>query len=445
VLWTRAVIRSIAPDQQETDMNTLYEFLQSERGALARYRRRQRGIVRIHIDEVEPQSKKMPGSDRDRFQAAVAKQMQCAKRGTFTGPVALKLDLATTSRNAPQAHTIAKNILDLLGQRRHGVNWPRRHLLYKDDAQIQALSVSCRHGENRPTIEIEARPLAAMLDDLALAANAIHADEMSSSRAWHLLEREDWKEHLETLRDLIQNEAQVRRRLGDNWFKAYFKFARWSAQQALLDQAGVDIPLLSLMYGTRNGFPQEQWARLLMQAIGRSKLRLQVGELPIAAGGSEVFKQNIENEVAAFKQRWDWLIDPLVIAVALEVIVRPNPATPAAVLHDLDNIIRDYLLPRIVPSFGTVSDRRWTIDFEGLRRIDSDLAKSWGPNPTPPLGTKRGVTRYEAWRLPPMAGEAGFVSIALVADMDARGDLIEQINRCNRDWAEQTRATSRHW
>lgn len=314
---TCSVIRSIAADQQEPDISTLSEFLQSER-ALAGYRRRQRGVVHIQIDEVEPQSKKMLGSDRDRFQAAVAKQMQRAKRTTFTGPVALKLDLATTSRNAPQAHTIAKNILDLLGQRRHGVNWPRRHRLYKDDAQIQALSVSCRHGEDRPTIEIEARPLAAMLDDLELAANAIHADEMGSSYARHLPEREDWKERLDTLRDLIQNELQARQRLGDNLCKGYFKFARWNAQQALLGQAGVDIPLLSLMYGTRNGFPQEQWARLLMQAMGRSKLRLQVGELPIAAGGSEVFKQNIENEIVAFKQRWDWLIDPLVIAVALE-------------------------------------------------------------------------------------------------------------------------------
>jgi hypothetical protein len=213
-------------------MNALYEFLRSKRGALARYRRRQRGVVLIHIDEVERQSKKMLGSDRDRFQAAVANQMQCAKRGTFTGPVVLKLDLATISRNAPQAHTIAKNILDLLGQRRHGVDWPRRHLLYKDDVQIQALSVSCRHGENRPMIEIEARPLAAMLDDLELAANAIHADEISSSRAWHLPEREDWKERLDTLRDVIQNEAQVRQRLGDNWYQAYFKFARWSAAGA---------------------------------------------------------------------------------------------------------------------------------------------------------------------------------------------------------------------
>ncbi len=424
-------------------MNTLSEFLQSERGALARYRRRQRGVVHIHIDEVEPQSKKMLDSDRDRFQAAVAKELQCAKRGTFTGPIALKLDLATTSRNAPQAHTIAKNILDLLGQRRAGVNWPRRHLLYKDDAQIQALSVSCRHGENRPTIEIEARPLVAMLDDLELAAEAIRSDDMNSGHGLHREEQEN--ESIDTLRDLIRNERRARHRLGEKLYKAYFKFARWNAQRALLGQAGVNIPLLSLMYGVRSGFPQEQWARLIMQLVGRSKLRLQVGELPIATGGSEVFKQNIENEIAAFKQRWDWLIDPLVIAAALEVVIRPNPATPAAVLHDLDNIVRDYLLPRIVPSFGTVSDHRWTIDFEELRRTDPDLANSWGPDPTPPLGTKRGVTRYEAWRLPPVAGEAGFVSVALVADMDARGDLIEQIDRCNRDWAEQTRATSRHW
>jgi hypothetical protein len=118
--------------------------------------------------------------------------------------------------------------------------------------------------------------------------------------------------------------------------------------------------------------------------------------------------------------------------VALEVIVRPNPATPPAVLHDLDNIVRDYLIPGIVPSFGTVSDHRWTIDFEELRRTDPGLAERWGANPTPPPGTKWGVARYEAWRLPPMAGEAGFVSVALVADMDAGGDLIDRIDERTR-------------
>jgi hypothetical protein len=149
-------------------------------------------------------------------------------------------------------------------------------------------------------------------------------------------------------------------------------------------------------------------------------------------GTSDAFKQKVADEIAAFRQRWSWIIDPLMITVALEVIVRPNPATPPAVLHDLDNIVRDYLIPGIVPSFGTVSDHRWTIDFEELRRTDPGLAERWGANPTPPPGTKWGVARYEAWRLPPMAGEAGFVSVALVADMDAGGDLIDRIDERTR-------------
>ena len=41
--------------------------------------------------------------------------------------------------------------------------------------------------------------------------------------------------------------------------------------------------------------------------------------------------------------------------------------------------VRDYLIHGIVPSFGTVSDHRWTIDFEELRRTDPELAARWGP------------------------------------------------------------------
>ena len=287
-------------------MSALKEFLQGERGARARYEQRQRGHVRISLDEIEPQSKRMPASDRDRFQAAVAEQMAVAKRGPFIGPLALKLDLATTSKNAPQGHSIAKNILDLLGKRRPGVSWPRKHLLYKDDAQIQALSVSCRHGEDRPTIRLSARPSRAMLNDLELAADAIRTDEMKSGDDWYREEREE--EWIDTLRELKRSESSERKRLGDDLYQAYFKMVRWSAQRALLGRSGVNIPVLSWMYGLPKGiptgFPAEEWARLL----DGSELRLQVGELPIATGGSEVFKQRVMDEISAFKQRWSWII-----------------------------------------------------------------------------------------------------------------------------------------
>jgi hypothetical protein len=103
----------------------------------------------------------------------------------------------------------------------------------------------------------------------------------------------------------------------------------------------------------------------------------------------------------------------------------------------LDNIVRDYLLPQIVPKFGTVTDHRWLIDFEDLRQRDPKLAASWGPDPTPPKATRDGVTRYDAWRLPPAGqGETGFVSVALVAGTEFSGDFFRRSDDQIRRWAD---------
>jgi hypothetical protein len=414
-------------------------FMMSDAGAWARYRQRRQRRVHIIIEDIEPQSKKMSSADRAAFQTAVAEELTSLKRSTFSKGVALKLDLATTGKTPPHAHTIAKNLLDLLGDRQAGVNWPKRSLLYANDRQIQALSVSCRHGEEAPYIHIEARPFAAMLGDLELAMEAVRTAE-TDMQADHERGRE--AEWIDTLRDLVRNEERKRQVLGDEAYDAYCKMVRWNAQRALLGRSGVSIPVLGWMYGLPKGilagFDKATWAELM---VG-SKLRLQMGELPIATGGSAAFKQRVADEIAAFKQRWDWIINPLVVAVALEVVVRPNPKTPAAVLHDLDNIVRDYLIPGIVPAFRTVSDQRWTIDFDELRAHAPSLAAAWGPNPTPPAGTKSGVTRYEAWRLPAVDDEPGFVSVALVADIDAKGDLMRQMDEHIDKWGERLSSDS---
>jgi hypothetical protein len=163
---------------------------------------------------------------------------------------------------------------------------------------------------------------------------------------------------------------------------------------------------------------------------------MNVGELSTKAGDSAAFKQQIEASVATFKSKWDWLISPLVVPVALQLVVRPSPAMPKAVLHDLDNVVRDYLIPKIVPTFGTVTDHRWLIDFEELRRKDPKLAASWGDNPTPPKGTRSGVTRYEAWRLPAAKrGQKGFVSAAIVLDDPLSPDIFQQMDNDVEKWA----------
>lgn len=372
----------------------------------------------------------MSTADRIAFQGAVAKQLGLRNRSTFTGDVALNLNLITSSKTPPHAHTIAKNLLDLLADRMTGVVWPKKSLLYADDRQIQALTVSCRHGGDQPKIHIEARPFAAMLADLELAGIASRTAE--SAEVFYERERED--EWVDEFRNLVKDEERNRKALGDETYEAFRKMVRWSAQRALLGRSSVSISELGWMYGLPHGvntaFNKEMWAEL----IGASPLRLHVGELPIAPGERNVFKERVSSEITDFKKRWDWIIDPLVVAIALEVVVRPNPKTPPAVLHDLDNIVRDYLIPEIVPRFGTVSDHRWTIDFAKLREVDPTRADGWGPISTPPAGTKSGVTRYEVWRLPAVEDEPGFVSVALVADVDAKGGLMRQMDEQINEW-----------
>lgn len=409
-------------------------FLQTDEGKLAQYRSRKSRRLHVAVHDVEPQSKRMSDVDRDRFQAAVLAGMLMGKRMAFRGSLALRIDLSTSSTNPPQAHTIAKNILDLLAARRPNVKGREACVLYKDDKQIQALSVSCRHGAAQPLTMLEARPMSAMLKDMETATEASRKLELSDPyRRYEDDRNDDW---LKALKDHLRNEGSLRIRLGDATYDTFRKFYRHHAQRTLLSRSTVNVSVLHWMYGQSEAasliLAPDAWVEL----IRRHAVRFEVGELPIAKGTGDAFKARIARAIADFQAKWNWVLDPLEIPVALEVVVRPNPATPRGVLHDLDNIVRDYLLPQIVPAFDTVSDQRWTIDFEDLKRTAPGLAAAWGANPLPPKGTRSGVTRYEVWRLPPSSENGpGFVSAALVADMDARGGLMESMDEVVEEWS----------
>ena len=110
-------------------------FFETPEGRLVQHRRRERRRILIYLDDVEPQSKKMVDADKDAFQRKVLKELKDLRRAAFVGPLALSVHLSTTRATAPQAHTIAKNLLDLLGSRRPSVRGSRKHILYKDDSQ----------------------------------------------------------------------------------------------------------------------------------------------------------------------------------------------------------------------------------------------------------------------------------------------------------------------
>jgi hypothetical protein len=416
-------------------------FFETPEGRLVQHRRRERRRILIYLDDVEPQSKKMVDADKDAFQRKVLKELKDLRRAAFVGPLALSVHLSTTRATAPQAHTIAKNLLDLLGSRRPSVRGSRKHILYKDDSQVHGLSVSCAHGETQPRIAIEARPFATLLDDLELSAEALREIEENDPGRRYRADREE--DAISSFKRLVQNETENRRRLGDQLYEAMVKMERWYAQRALLARSRLNTAHLCWLMGRPKGDVMDPLHDTWDSVIRGTALRVNVGELPSTPGSSAEFKRRIDAELTTFKRQWEWLISPLVVPAGLEVVVRPSPTTPKAVLHDLDNIVRDYLLPQIVPKFGTVTDHRFTVDFEELKRVDPGLAARWAAEPGPPKGTRDGISRYEAWRLPPApARKKGFVSVALVADTEPYGDLFQQIDDQIKQWADLVQSES---
>ena len=231
-------------------MSDRESFFKTDAGKLAQYRQRERRRLLISLHDVEPQSKKMPEAEKDAFQRRILRELKDLGRANFRGPLALSVHLSTTKATAPQAQTVAKNLLDLLGKKRPAIRNPRKQLLYKDDSQIHALSVSCRHGEDRPMIMIAARPLGVLLADLELAAECLRKLEENSADVWH--RRDQDHESIKSFRRLIKQELQERRRLGDRLYDAMVKMERWHAQRALLAQAAIRTAQIAWLFERPN-------------------------------------------------------------------------------------------------------------------------------------------------------------------------------------------------
>lgn len=388
-------------------------YLNTPEGLLARYRRRRaRRRIRFSIEGVEPRAKgSMPDSDKDEVQRQLLDWLIDLKRRAFTGPLALRMMLRTTDKAPTHSHNIAKNLLDLFARPRTDLATRRHALLYADDHQVHALSVTCHHGESEPGISVVASPLGNLIEDLDLVMKWAREE----GDHYHDLEEEAQLDRaLDDVNDMVHREADYRRRFGDAAFDSLLRCSRQRAQEYLLGRAALRPFDLASMYnvsGRGLGLDMgEVWERI----FASTPLRILLSELPQVRGTSAQRRQEIEDKLRAFQARFGWLIDPLLVPVALEVVIKPPPPSRHNALHDLDNVLRSYLIPRVVEILKPVSHYAFTVDLEAMRRDAPDLfvRRSLDTSaPNPPASTRAGVTRYEAWRLPPAAeGSAGFVA-----------------------------------
>jgi len=431
------------------------EYIESAQGRRHQRSLRLRRHLRILIEDIEPRGKKgMPLGDKLNFQRQVVEQMGDLHRKAFKGPILLKMSLSTTGSNPNHAHTVTKNLLDLLSSPLSELNSPLSAILYKDDRQVEALSVTCHHGEAAPRIFISASPMKAFTENLELAHHVLSGRRYNSRE--DMLRQRSY-EALNHFNDLIRDEANYRSLMGKDGYECWLYNAKQRAQEALLDQhARLTLEDLIHLYdatkisrlGSKNISPVlHQFAKDIRssrdQMFCMAPFRILLEELPQEEGSSDRYKATIKREIKEFQARFRQFLEPLLIPVALEVVIKPPPPSRTRALHDLDNVLNDYLIPRVVETFKPPSDIAWAVNLEQLRNCENHYAQHWEEKTrSMPASTKTGLTRFEAWRLPRTEGDMGpgFVSLAVVHDPAGIDSIIHRLDKLLNNWEKAAEA-----
>jgi len=392
------------------------DFFTSDYGQWLLSARRSHRRIYLQINGVEPRSKSaMPVADSTAFREAVRGQLEARRRRPHRGPIVLTLRLRTSAQNPGHIHTITKNLLDLLGTQAKG-SGSSRGLLYNDDKQIHGLVVSCEHGAEQPSIFISSRSLGDFRQELATVAYG------RAGTHWHDLADED--------------------RLAASWSD------KEKAQRALLGDSRLRIRhLANLFRAIDQTFPFTK--QLLDDLAERSEshlleqpFRIAVGEPPGDVGSSQGFRSRLSEAVAVFRERFKRLLTPLLIPVALEVVVKSPRSFTTHAVHDLDNLLRRYLIPVIVETFQPPSHFLWALERQSSESFG--IRQSVLQSPTRsrlPQSAAIGLIRMEAWRIPRAEDDntPGFVSLALVADDFGYRDSVSSVDRMVDAWADSLR------
>ncbi len=369
-------------------------------------------------------------------------QMQAQRRRAFRGPVALQLSVDTTEKNPPHVQTIAKNVLDLVGRPRHVLEAGRNGILYFDDEQVSAISVSRGRVAATPAVHIEIVALNDFLSDLDLAAHALSELDTCCYRDDEMRALDSpW-----TVGELRRYERHLRAIFGDERYTLMLNMELGDAQHDLLRHAAISVRELAHLFGVFGLAPdlkQLHVGALSEQAVSMAcsnPFRIPLAELPQRAGDSIAYKKHVAERLRALRDHYVSLFDPLRIPVALQVVVKPPPASQRRGKHDLDNVVRDYIVPAVLELFEPPSSFAQVVDPSGMHMHAPAFYHpmlSHMPKSTPSASV--GVTRYEAYRVPRDGQDTspGFVCVAVVPDVALGSGLLSRVDRPIIEWEDQ--------
>jgi hypothetical protein len=327
------------------------DYLKTIEGQFSRYRTRaQRRLHFIWHDE--PVSKNGPSDSKLQFQSLLLQHLDHQGRRAFTGPVMVKLRFASSQRNAPELHTLAKNYLDLLQAPMEQLKTRRKKLMLSDDAQVAMLVVEHSPHDSPPHVIVEAAPISDVVADVELFFRMAHGEWATGSRN----QRAHDVEHPFDIAtpNAIHELLRVRRILENASLPDMDRRQQQLIEKLLIPAAqtqmlnigrvteqhifSVLLPRISRLGPGR----VEMKATLdsMARAYWDNTLAIALGGHPTQSGESKTYRTNVDRAIASFKER-----HPILFPLRVPVSVNILNVQPTNVRIDLDNLARKVIGP----------------------------------------------------------------------------------------------------
>jgi hypothetical protein len=164
-------------------------------------------------------------------------------------------------------------------------------------------------------ISVVASPLASLLADLDLA--------VSSGQT----RRDDHQDYDagDAIGEIQCNEAKIRSRFSAQAYESMLQSARLRAQESLLGGTAVTPLDIAMMFNVSGRGLGIDAAGLWEKIFAQSPLHIRLSELPQTDDASKLWTKEIDAKLRAFQADLGWLINPLLVPVALEVMIKPPP------------------------------------------------------------------------------------------------------------------------
>jgi len=328
----------------------------------------------------EPKSKNSITKDEKIFfRKEVKRQLQERKRKAHTGDIILEIDFYTTQNNPPALHTLCKNYLDLLHKKIEEDNL--KGLLFKDDSQIKILIANYHlniFGKQEPEIAITSYPLSCFIKDIELTDRILSnkfldADSFTHHRIINDIEesekRDDPFDNWEDLRRLETKKDYYVQNFGISFYELQHHFLTRQIQEKYLQNNEIDIRNLISIFQELFSYNKKYSHDNRFQKIFDSTrdyiflTLLKLGNAPVQEGDTELFKNNLQEQLKDFKEKHKVLF-PLLQPINVTITYIP----PRKNLLDLDNLGR-YVAPFVVEIFKPPATLTLSYDNKYLNQL----------------------------------------------------------------------------